>query len=547
MIDPTTNQSAAVADSFAVWDPEVGGYVDLRTSITGNAPAGLKTIQQLAGAINNDPVFAVSVDSATADLAADIATKAPIANPTFTGTVSGVSKSHVGLSNVDNTSDAQKPVSTATQTALGLKANTASPVFTGIPTAPALKVFNIQTSSGTSTKTGNPVTDFLQIRNEANQLIASFNGANMTASLATTLTMTEPAYFNAVDATSVTLNSVDLQTTLNDKQRKFITGPLPVAAGATTGRLFDMDGIYFRCLQANGPLSISTTGNSHLSLSSDTYSKGEIDGMFQQVGTVQMGNVTAAQLNLREWTVAASAPIVKTLAFNPLTGGFECGLSLSPNLSVTSLTTSQNVTASNIVYAGVRVQTNEITANGANEVLINDGLTVTAHLESTRPFDATTGEGQIFLNGANGNRIDFAAVGGGPPTVASRSVGTKLVLFPSVAASTVDYGLGIESNAMWSSVPSSSAQFRWYGGPSLAATLSGAGDLSVTGAITTNGVGVQTKPYVALRITSAGSLLSGNNHGQVPSSSMSLQAGRMSGQVYPLPSRRPTRGARTTW
>lgn len=40
------------------------------------------------------------------------------ASPTFTGTVSGVSKSMVGLGNVDNTSDANKPVSTATQTAL---------------------------------------------------------------------------------------------------------------------------------------------------------------------------------------------------------------------------------------------------------------------------------------------------------------------------------------------------------------------------------------------------------------------------------------------
>lgn len=56
---------------------------------------------------------------------------APKANPTFTGTVSGVTKAHVGLSNVTNTSDANKPVSTAQQTALNLKANLASPTFTG--------------------------------------------------------------------------------------------------------------------------------------------------------------------------------------------------------------------------------------------------------------------------------------------------------------------------------------------------------------------------------------------------------------------------------
>jgi hypothetical protein len=47
--------------------------------------------------------------------------KAPLASPTFTGTVGGITKSMVGLGNVDNTSDANKPVSTATQTALNLK------------------------------------------------------------------------------------------------------------------------------------------------------------------------------------------------------------------------------------------------------------------------------------------------------------------------------------------------------------------------------------------------------------------------------------------
>ena len=47
-----------------------------------------------------------------------------------------VTKSQVGLANVDNTSDANKPVSTATQTALNLKANLASPALTGTPTAP---------------------------------------------------------------------------------------------------------------------------------------------------------------------------------------------------------------------------------------------------------------------------------------------------------------------------------------------------------------------------------------------------------------------------
>ena len=80
--------------------------------------------------------------------------KANLAGPTFTGNVTmsdisandasfnvvdihtlnlttALSASGVGLGNVDNTTDAGKPVSTAQQTALDLKANLAGPTFTG--------------------------------------------------------------------------------------------------------------------------------------------------------------------------------------------------------------------------------------------------------------------------------------------------------------------------------------------------------------------------------------------------------------------------------
>jgi hypothetical protein len=78
--------------------------------------------------------------------------KAPLADPTFTGTVSGVTKTHVGLGNVDNTADADKPVSSATQTALNLKANLANPTFTGTVTSTgALVVEGNLTVSGTTT------------------------------------------------------------------------------------------------------------------------------------------------------------------------------------------------------------------------------------------------------------------------------------------------------------------------------------------------------------------------------------------------------------
>lgn len=57
--------------------------------------------------------------------------KAPLTSPTFTGTVSGITKDMVGLSAVDNTSDDDKPISTVTQTALDAKASLAGATFTG--------------------------------------------------------------------------------------------------------------------------------------------------------------------------------------------------------------------------------------------------------------------------------------------------------------------------------------------------------------------------------------------------------------------------------
>lgn len=62
--------------------------------------------------LNTDKAETTVTDSLTAA----VALKAPIASPTFTGTVSGITNAMVGLGNVDNTSDATKNAATATLT-----------------------------------------------------------------------------------------------------------------------------------------------------------------------------------------------------------------------------------------------------------------------------------------------------------------------------------------------------------------------------------------------------------------------------------------------
>lgn len=100
--------------------------VDENTAITGATKT--KITYDAKGLVT------AGADAAVADisgLTTALNLKAPLASPTFTGTVSGITKAMVGLGGVDNTSDLNKPLSSAMQTALNLRAPVASPTFTG--------------------------------------------------------------------------------------------------------------------------------------------------------------------------------------------------------------------------------------------------------------------------------------------------------------------------------------------------------------------------------------------------------------------------------
>jgi len=111
----TGTQSATAISAATVTGKALTGYVSEAGNITASDTI-LSAINKLNG--NNG-------------------LKANAASPTFTGNVSGITATMVGLGNVSNTSDASKPVSDAQQTALNLKANLASPTFTGTVQLPA--------------------------------------------------------------------------------------------------------------------------------------------------------------------------------------------------------------------------------------------------------------------------------------------------------------------------------------------------------------------------------------------------------------------------
>jgi hypothetical protein len=74
------------------------------------APASLNTLNELAAALGSDANFSTTVTNS-------LAAKAPLANPTFTGTVSGITAAMVGLGNVANVDATARGNHTGTQAA----------------------------------------------------------------------------------------------------------------------------------------------------------------------------------------------------------------------------------------------------------------------------------------------------------------------------------------------------------------------------------------------------------------------------------------------
>ncbi len=134
---PPLIPAMAGADIILIWQSAAGAvktitYSNFIAGISGGGggtPGGAPSQVQF----NNAGVFG-GIVNATSD--GNILT---LNSPVIT-TPTGLVKSDVGLGNVDNTSDANKPISTATQNALNLKADANNATLTGIPVAPTAAV-----------------------------------------------------------------------------------------------------------------------------------------------------------------------------------------------------------------------------------------------------------------------------------------------------------------------------------------------------------------------------------------------------------------------
>lgn len=125
---------------------------------------------------------------------------------------------------------------------------------------------------------------------------------------------------------------------------------------------------------------------------------------------------------------------------------------------------------------------------------VTHALTVVGNITGSRFTSNTAGSlaiggGQVYLNGASSNRIDFSSQGTGNPEFNAPTAGTKVVLYPAAGASATDYAIGISPAVLWQSIPSTDTamMFKWFGGTTTLAALSGSGNMEISGDLAVNG------------------------------------------------------------
>ena len=239
-IDPIRIETPQLTPNMLSYNPNTK-EITYSTSGVTKAMVGLGNVDNTSDA--NKPVS--TAQQAALDL------KAPLASPAFTGTVSGVTKAMVGLGDVDNTSDANKPVSNAQQTALDLKAPLASPAFTGTVISTTPETTDSSTRVATTKYVKNVVSELIDSAPETLDTLKELadalgNDHNLSATLTTSISLkaplNNPAFTGTVSGVTKAMvglgdvdNTSDADNPVSTAQQAALDLTAPLASPAFTG------------------------------------------------------------------------------------------------------------------------------------------------------------------------------------------------------------------------------------------------------------------------------------------------------------------------
>lgn len=235
---------------------------------------------------------------------------------------------------------------------------------------------------------------------------------------------------------------------------------------------------------ARAPLS-SSPGGSLLSTGLADVRVGSLDatGLLSVTGTVAVSSTVTVGVSGRLQTNAGSSTTGNANVHHALgdtTGTRLCAVGLEG--AVASGNQGGDYSISMYDNFGTYVSTPLRIKRSTGKV----SITTSSRLQSdgAGAFDIA---GDLTLSNVTSNMIVLANASNlGAPTYAARSLGTKLVLHSLLGAFSGEFAMGMESQALWMSVPSDTHKFKWYSGTTEIASLNSSG-LITNGDVTVSG------------------------------------------------------------
>lgn len=171
-------------------------------------------------------------------------------------------------------------------------------------------------------------------------------------------------------------------------------------------------------------------------------------------GTYQLlvgdDDLPAIHLGANEFNIAESGRFVFGESVSTyINAGNYCGFEFRNDGVLNSLFLTGACTAPNTIATFERTGNVGIATNDPSELLEIGGTNA-----------------ELFMNSNSSNTVRFNGNGLATPSFTTRSLGTKLVLNPTLNTTNSDFALGVDSNSLWNSIPQAISTYshRWYSG-----------------------------------------------------------------------------------
>ncbi len=256
-----------------------------------------------------------------------------------------------------------------------------------------------------------------------------------------------------------------------------VTGTLPVANGGTGATT--LTGIVL--------------GNGTSALTATTTSGGIAGAISDETGT---GSVVFSATPTFTGTPAAPTAALNTNTTQLATTAFVIGQasSTTPNaLGTAAVGTGTTFARADHVHPAINLGSGANStftgilpvANGgtgsSSQNWVDLTTTQTAAGAKTWSNNATFNGGTTTLGNATSNLLYFNPIGVGAPAFTTRSAGTKIVFYPQVSATDVDYAIGLDGSTLWYSVPGNTSSYfhKFYGGTAELMRIQGDGNVGI--------------------------------------------------------------------